>query len=64
MSEEEQKHLMQSYYDLHEKYNKQKQEIERLKIILEFILERKLSEYDINKLYEEAIKLKELKENK
>ena len=30
MSEEEQKHLQQSYYDLHEKYNKQKEEIERL----------------------------------
>lgn len=30
MSEEEQKHLMQSYYDLHEQYDKQKQEIERL----------------------------------
>ena len=30
MSEEEQKHLQQSYYDLHEKYYKQKREIERL----------------------------------
>ena len=30
MSEEEQKHLQQSYYDLHEKYYKQKEEIEGL----------------------------------
>jgi hypothetical protein len=31
MSEEEQKHLMQSYYDLHEKYYKLQQENKQLK---------------------------------
>lgn len=40
MSEEEQKHLMQSYYDLHEKYYKLKQENKQLKEELENDIDR------------------------
>lgn len=31
MNKEEIKHLQQSYYDLHEKYNKQKEVIDKIK---------------------------------
>ena len=52
MSEEEQKHLQQSYYDLHEKYYKQKEEIERLNNIIEEI--RECVKHKIVECYDEG----------
>ena len=59
MSDEEQKHLMQSYYDLHEKYYKLKNHLQHKENIIKEAKEynaKNIKSYNLNKILRGEIK--------
>ena len=59
MSDEEQKHLMQSYYDLQEKYYKLKNQVQQKENIIKEAKEynaKNIKSYNLNKILRGEIK--------